>query len=130
MLFLISIPLTLSLHSIQELSVDPIPKLSTSSTYTSSYSITTNEDNQTIFAALTSPLPPNIKLTITLEAPDGAKSLGPISLSEEPKPLVMGISRVAAKKLRITYSFSKDTLTPSGDYLQSIRFFLENSHCK
>lgn len=130
MLLLALVPLTLGTEPIHELLMEPLPTLSGSFTYHSTYSLTTNEDDQAIFAQLLTPLPEGCHLTVQVEAPTGATSLGTVSLSEEPTPLVLKISRVAEEHLRITYTFSCAKTTPTGLYFHNIKFHLANSGCK
>ncbi|MBM3197855.1 MAG: hypothetical protein FJZ58_01190 [Chlamydiae bacterium] len=88
------------------------------------YAITTNEQHKKIVGSLTSPLPPQVQLTIHLEAPKGAKSLGPMTLSEGEKNLVTEVGPVAQKALRITYVLSCKTPLPSDTYTNCIRLTL------
>jgi hypothetical protein len=73
-----------------------------------SYAITTNEANKKIAASLDEPLPPGVRLEISLVAPQGAASAGDVSLSTDASDLVTGISALAASALPITYRLSAD----------------------
>jgi hypothetical protein len=73
-----------------------------------SYAITTNEANKKITAALDAPLPPGVRLGVSLAAPQGAASAGDVSLGTSTADLVTGISSVAASALPITYRLSAE----------------------
>lgn len=89
-----------------------------------SYSITTNEDNKKIIGALSTPLPPHTTLTLYLEAPPGAFSLGKVLLSNQNTLLVSHISKVAAKNLSLTYTLSSNALPPAGSYSNLVQITL------
>jgi len=56
-----------------------------------------------ILARLDAPLPPGVTLEITLEAPPGATSLGPVALTVANQPVVVGVPQGSWSGLRITY---------------------------
>lgn len=74
-----------------------------------SYAVTTNEANQKISASIDQALPPGVMLEVTLAAPSGASSAGPVSLSTASADVVTGISSISAASLPITYRFSAAT---------------------
>lgn len=73
------------------------------------YAITTNEANQKITASLDQALPTGVMLEVTLAAPGGASSAGPVSLSTGGADVVTGISGTSASSLPITYRLSATT---------------------
>ncbi len=70
------------------------------------YSITTNGESRKITGSLSEDMPANTSLMINLAAPNGANSLGNVSLNKNPRDLVNGIRRIAADKKAITYTFT------------------------
>ncbi|MES2198649.1 MAG: hypothetical protein V4489_00570 [Chlamydiota bacterium] len=125
---LLSPTLTLEVKPINEFSLQNLPSSlilkDSSLTMKGSYSITTNENNKKIIGCLSTPLPPHTTLTVHLEAPKGAHSLGKVLLSNQDTLLVSNISRVAEENLNITYILSSDTLPPAGSYSNLVRFTL------
>ncbi len=71
-----------------------------------SYAITTNESNKKITASIDQPLPAGVVLEVSLAAPNGAASLGDVSLTTAAADVVTGISATAASALPITYRLS------------------------
>ena len=70
------------------------------------YAITTNELNQKIAASLDRPMPAGVSLSVSLQAPAGAASLGLKNLRTASADVVTGISAVSAAALPIVYSLS------------------------
>lgn len=79
-----------------------------SSTGHVSWTITTNETNKRIMGSIDADMAPGATLSVELEAPTGSLSKGPVILSTTPKSLVADISKVAEKKLRLTYMLFVD----------------------
>ena len=67
------------------------------------WAITTNENNKRVMGSLDADLPNGLKLYVELQAPQGSKSNGSLSISANPQDLVTHISRVAQGDLNITY---------------------------
>src|SRR5687768_2744287 len=74
-----------------------------------SYAITTNQSNQKITASVDQPLPGGVTLEVSMAAPDGAASTGPVALGTAGADVVTGISSIAASSLPITYRLSAAT---------------------
>jgi hypothetical protein len=70
------------------------------------YSITTNGVSKKITGSLSDDMPANTSLMVNLAAPNGANSLGSVALTKNPKDLVNGISKIAADRKTITYTFN------------------------
>ena len=70
------------------------------------YAITTNEANQKIAASLDRPMPAGVSLSVSLQAPAGAASLGLKTLGTASADVVTGVSAVSAAALPIVYSLS------------------------
>ena len=88
------------------------------------YAITTNGNSKSILGSLNGILPEGMTLSVSLEAPRGASSLGNVTLSQESSVLVSNISRVAQSNLRITYTLHSTKPIREGSYLQTIKFTL------
>lgn len=88
------------------------------------YAITTNGDFKKIVGSLDQPLPSPLVLTVSLEAPKGAKSLGTVKLSSQDSILVSHISRIAQENLKIIYTFSSSEPLISGLHPGQVRFTL------
>ena len=73
-----------------------------------SYSITTNESNKKITAALDQPLPAGVALAVALVAPPGAQSAGEVMLATSSADVVTGVSALSSTGLAITYRLSAD----------------------
>lgn len=70
------------------------------------YSVTTNQNNQRISALINSALPTGVTLAVDLTAPAGATSLGLVNLTTVSANLVTGITDVDQSGLLVTYSMS------------------------
>ena len=81
----------------------PTSKNSNSTSYT-----VTGKNNRTykITARLNSAMPPGVSLTVTLTAPTGATSLGPVTLDATTRDLVSNIINKTAEVEQITYVLS------------------------
>jgi hypothetical protein len=105
-----------------------IPLTLSSSPFTitcqNTYSITTNGDFKKIIGSLEHSLPSPLILTVALQAPKGAKSLGKVKLSTQEAVLVSHISRVAQENLKIIYTFSSSEPLISGLHPGQVRFTL------
>jgi hypothetical protein len=88
----------------------------------SSYGITTNETNQKITAALDSPMPSGMTLTVSLAAPSGAASAGSMTLGTSSADVVTGISTVSASALPITYTLSASSTAPVAPGTRTVTF--------
>jgi hypothetical protein len=108
---------TFAVQAINELSVSGSPGALTVSTATAgqapnvvtdsttSYSITTNEDDRKITGAINTAMPSGVTLTVALQAPVGSGSTaGPVVLTTTAQELVTGISRLNETGRGITYS--------------------------
>jgi hypothetical protein len=74
------------------------------------YSLTDISETSKITAQLDSSLPPGVTLTVTLQAPLGATSMGPIVLSTTTQDVVIGILPASSYSgLTITYELSATT---------------------
>ncbi len=69
------------------------------------YALTTNENNRKITAAIDSPMPAGTTLKITLAAPPGATSAGAVTLGTSAQDVVTGISTLNTSGKTITYTF-------------------------
>lgn len=67
-----------------------------------------NKGISTITAQLTAPLPAGTTLSITLAAPAGATSAGPVQLSTSPQPVVINLPNASTSyfNLAIDYTFT------------------------
>jgi hypothetical protein len=124
---------SLCIEPINEIALQTIPSISLppksiASTYTckGSYSITTNEDGKRITASINSPLPKGATLSIKLEPPSGASSLGSVSISSQETSLVSNISKVAESNLEITYTITSSESCLAGSYLNMITVSLSD----
>jgi hypothetical protein len=70
------------------------------------YALTTNEDDRKITAYLDSAMPTGMTLELEMAAPDGATSNGFVALGTSAQDIVTGISQVAASDEVITYRCS------------------------
>jgi hypothetical protein len=73
---------------------------------TSSYAITTNEDNKKITASLNTNMPSGLTLTVNLTAPSGGTSAGAVTLSTTAQDVVTGISKLNSAGLSISYQLT------------------------
>lgn len=75
---------------------------------TTTYTVVTPAANRTyaITAQLNSPMPAGTTLTVTLAAPAGATSVGPVSLDMTARNVVTGVGRNVNATRSITYQFS------------------------
>ena len=133
MTILINPTVTLGINSIDELSIEnasPFTLLKNNSgSYDekiSSYAITTNGEAKRIIGSIDGILPEGVKLSVFLEAPTGASSLGYVILSQESATLVSNISRVAQNNLRITYKLTSSKPIVAGSYPKTIRLTLSD----
>lgn len=75
----------------------------TASDSSTSYAITTNGSYRKITAAINSPMPVGVTLTVDVTAPTGATSAGAVMLGTTPADVVTGITGIAESGRRITY---------------------------
>ena len=75
---------------------------------TTTYTVSTGNPNRIhkIMARLNAPMPVGVTLTVTLDAPSGATSLGPVALDATDRDVVMGIPRRTTATHTITYELS------------------------
>lgn len=73
------------------------------------YSITTNETNRKITAAVDQDLPAGVTLEVALAAPAAATSVGSVALSTTGADVVTDIATVNATSLPITYRLIANT---------------------
>jgi hypothetical protein len=83
----------------------------------STYAITTNGKKK-ITGRLDGPMPNGTALRISLGAPKGGTTAGDVALTASDADLVMGINKVAASNLNITYKFYA---LPRGDEVSGAR---------
>ncbi len=81
---------------------DPDPAEDTSTTY----SVTTNQENKKIVGKINQAMPQYTKLEIQLAAPTGGSSAGYVELGESDQNLVTGISKLSESGKQISYKFS------------------------
>jgi hypothetical protein len=81
---------------------DPDPAEDTSTTY----SVTTNEENKKIVGKIDSTMPQYTTLEVQLAAPQGGSSAGYIALGTTDQNLVTGISKLSESGKQISYRFS------------------------
>ena len=87
------------------------------------YAITTNGRSQKISAALDAAMPTGLTLEVTLTAPPGAASSGPVALGTAGVDVVTGITPVAASALPITYRLSaSDVIETSSAQARTVTF--------
>lgn len=94
-------PNTLVINS-AEAGQDPDPATDTSTTY----SVTTNEENKKIIGKINSAMPNYTKLEVQLAAVTGGSSAGYVELGETDQDLVTGISKLSEAGKQISYRFS------------------------
>lgn len=122
--------ISMEVRAIHELEIEycHIPLALSSSPFTTTcqntYAITTNGDFKKIVGSLDQPLPYPLVLTVALQAPKGAKSLGKVKISSQEAVLVSDISRVAQENLKIIYTFSSSEPLISGRHPGQVRFTL------
>lgn len=90
------------------------------------YSVTTSTPNQKITANLDAALPPGVVLAVRLQAPDGATSLGMVTLTTQSQDVVVNLPAGSSSNLRITYRFTGTLaagIVPSGS--RSVTFTLK-----
>ena len=80
-----------------------------SGTDNATWAVTTNETNKRLVGSIDADMPPGVRLSMELEAPDKAFSNGPVFLSTTPQDLVTGISRVAEANLKAVYTLSAES---------------------
>lgn len=68
------------------------------------YAVTTNSTARRVTAALTTAMPTGVSLTVALQAPTGATSVGAVALTTAAQALVTGIANVAQGSLTVTYT--------------------------
>lgn len=71
-----------------------------------SYAITTNEEDRKITGVLNTAMPDGVSLFASLAAPAGATSVGPVALTGTAQDLVTGISTLNESGKVITYNLS------------------------
>ena len=76
---------------------------SSATTSANSFAVTTNQTNAKIAASIASGMPTGVTLSVQLDAPSGARSLGLLPLGTTPVDLVTSISRVSVSGLTLTY---------------------------
>jgi len=81
---------------------DPDPAEDTST----SYSVTTNEENKKIVGKIDSEMPQYTRLEVQLTAPTGGSSAGYVELNTSDQNLVTGISKLSESGKQISYRFS------------------------
>lgn len=81
------------------------PSVATDSSTT--WAVTSNTTYPTkVTGELAQPMPTGVTLSVNLQAPTGATSLGTVPLSTSPADLVTGIGNVAEGSLMITYTLA------------------------
>ncbi len=80
---------------------DPDPAIDNSTTY----SVTTNEENKKIVGKIDTAMPQYTSLKVQLAAPTGGSSAGEVALSESDQDLVTGISKLSESGKQISYKF-------------------------
>jgi hypothetical protein len=83
-----------------------------------SYAVSTNETNQKIIASINATMPAGLSLEVSLAAPSGAASAGPVTLGTSGADVVTGITATAASALPITYRLNA---SPSADLTSQAR---------
>jgi hypothetical protein len=78
----------------------------------SSWSIVTNRADQKILASLDRPLPGGSSLIVTLAAPAGAASVGPVALDTVATDVVTGIPVTSEGDLPLHYLLNADRAAP------------------
>jgi hypothetical protein len=80
------------------------------STSTGRYRVRVASGTRRISASINSPLPSGVTLTITLVAPSGATSVGPVTLSTTPQTVVTNVTNTSfSPNLGITYTLTATT---------------------
>jgi hypothetical protein len=74
------------------------------------YAITTNEENRKITGAINSNMPAGVTLAVNLAAPAGASTVPNVALTSVAKDLVTGISTLNESDKQITYSLAATSL--------------------
>jgi hypothetical protein len=75
-------------------------------TWTTSWAITTNQDNMKVTASIGSAMPSGTALVVSLGEPTGATPAGDVSLDNTAKDVVSGISKLNESSLPLTYTVS------------------------
>lgn len=70
------------------------------------WTFTTNGSDRSVTAHLDSAMPDGLTLDLSLTAPPGATSAGPVALSPTPRTLVDQLADVDADQLPVTYTLS------------------------
>lgn len=78
------------------------------STWSNTYSISTNGVNKKVVAFLDADMPQHTSLQVSLTAPKGARTLGMQTLSATPVDLVLEVSMVGASGLPMNYTFKSN----------------------
>lgn len=100
-------------HATAGSSPDSVQDISTT------YSIVTEKNNASIVAFLTTSLPKNMTLYVEFTAPSGAKSNGPIALTNTEQTLVFNIHKGSYDNLQIKYRAS--STVEVGEIVNSIQ---------
>jgi hypothetical protein len=79
-------------------------------TWTTSWSITTNESDMKVTASIGAAMPSGTTLLVNLTNPTGASSAGAVSLDGSAKDLVTGISTLNEASLPLTYTVQATSL--------------------
>ena len=91
---------------------------------TTTYGITTNGSGKKITGVLSAPYADGVTLGVALQAPTGATATGHV-LGTAPVDLVVGVARVAASDLSVTYTATADaTATPGPGETRTVTFTL------
>jgi hypothetical protein len=80
-----------------------------------SWSIATNQSDRKILASLDRPLPRGSSLVVTLTAPAGATSIGPVVLDTVATDVVTGIPVTTQNELPLRYAVNADRATSPMD---------------
>jgi hypothetical protein len=110
---------TFQVNAINQISVAGTPSLTintatagsapTAATASATWAVTTNQSNAKITAELDSDMPTGLTLTVNLQAPGTASSVGATPLAQAAVDVVTGLTKVAAGSLSIGYSLSATT---------------------
>jgi len=76
----------------------------TQATASGTYAITTNDTSRIITVEIDSDMPANTTLKVTMAAPSGGTSTGPVTLSTTPQNAVTGFGMVIGSNLAIGYT--------------------------
>lgn len=107
--------ITYSIDSIDSISISGNPgpltistatagsTLTTATDNTTTYAVTTNNSSRNITGSVATAMPTGVTLSVALDAPTGATSLGEVALTTTDASLVTGIANLAQASLMITY---------------------------